>query len=173
MLFTLLLLLVIVSSVFLMLYAGVALIQDRKYFTSAPKDVQKAIQPRKERFRGAHALGWLLMGVAAVLVIGALIAAIADGIKKHYSFGRFFARFLILLEGYKIWDMLFLDDFLLTKSRFYQHYYPEVKDCESLKKPGFNRKSQMTKLLTVFPVIAAVIAGGCTLLKKLLEKGNA
>lgn len=163
------LLAVIIFGVMLMLWAGVAFIQDKKYFTSAPKDVQEAIQPREERFKGAHALGWLLMAVAAVLVIGSVIVAVADGIRKHYSFKQFFARFLTLLEGYKIWDMIFLDDFLLTKSHFYQHYFPEVEECESLKKPGFNRKEQLKKL-AVFPAVAAGLAGACVVIGRLAEK---
>ena len=39
---------------------------------------------------------------------------------------EFLIRFLILLEGYSIWDMVFLDYLLLTKSRFFQRYYPEI-----------------------------------------------
>lgn len=34
-----------IAGIMLMLYAGVALIQDKKYFTSAPKDIQAAINP--------------------------------------------------------------------------------------------------------------------------------
>ena len=49
------------AGLFIMLYAGVALIQDKRFFTSAPKEVQAAVQPRDERFPGAHALGWFLM----------------------------------------------------------------------------------------------------------------
>lgn len=88
---TFLLLLIIICGILLMLWAGVAFIQDKKYFTSAPKDVQEAIQSREERFRGAHAVGWILMAVAAILVIGSVIFAIVDGIRKDFSFGQFFS----------------------------------------------------------------------------------
>lgn len=155
---TFLLLVLIICGVFLMLWAGVAFIQDKKCFTSAPKDVQAAIQPRQERFKGAHALGWFLRVIAAVLVIGSLFWGILDGIHRGCSFGQFFLRFLILLEGYKIWDMVFLDWYLLTKSRFYQHYFPEVEGCESLQHTGFNRKSQLLKLCLFFPIFAIVLA---------------
>lgn len=151
-----------------MLWAGVAFIQDKKYFTSAPKDVQAAIETRKERFKGAHAVGWILMAVAAVLVIGSVIIAIADGIRRGFSFGQFFLRFLILLEGYKVWDMIFLDWYLLTKSHFYQHYFPEVEGCESLKHTGFNRKSQAMKLCVIFPALSLALAGICTLIGNLI-----
>lgn len=166
---TFLLLLIIICGIFLMLWAGVAFIQDKKYFTSAPKDVQEAILPHEERFRGAHILGWILMIVAALLVIGAVIFAIVDGIYEKFSFVQFLLRFFILLEGYKVWDMIFLDCFLLTKSHFYQHYFPEVEGCESLKHFGFNLKSQMIKLCIIFPILALVLSGICTLILNLIK----
>lgn len=50
--------LMIMLAYFLILYAGVALIQDKRFFSSAPKENLDAIPDRKpERFRGAHALG--------------------------------------------------------------------------------------------------------------------
>lgn len=158
-----LMLLLIVCALMLMLWAGVALIQDKRYFSSAPEDVQAAIQPREERFRGAHALGWVLMVVAGALVVGALVWAVIDGVSRGFTFWQFFLRFLILLEGYKLWDMVFLDWWLLTKSRFYQHYYPEIEGCESLERYGFNKRQQIIKLV-VFPLVALAIAGVCTLL---------
>ena len=42
MLLTLLLTLIFILSVCLLLYAAVALIQDRRFFTTAPKDIQAA-----------------------------------------------------------------------------------------------------------------------------------
>ena len=51
-----------------------------------------------------------------------LFFAFFDGVKRGWKF----VEFLILLEGYRIWDMVFLDYLLLTKSRFFQRYYPEI-----------------------------------------------
>lgn len=48
MLLTIILSVIVMAGLFLMLIAGVAFIQDKKYFTSAPKDVQNAILPREE-----------------------------------------------------------------------------------------------------------------------------
>ena len=45
---TIILSLVVMLGLFLMLIAGVAFIQDKKYFTSAPKDVQESLLPKKE-----------------------------------------------------------------------------------------------------------------------------
>lgn len=150
-----------------MLFAAVAFIQDKKFFGTAPKDVQEKVQDHEERFPGMHILGYVL-GIAAIAMIAvAVIIAVWDGIKKDYGFLQFFIRFLIMLEGYKIWDMLFLDNYLLTKSNFFQHYYPEIEGCESLKKSGrqlYNFKEQILKLLVVFPLVSLAIAELCVLI---------
>lgn len=156
-----------IAGIMLMLYAGVALIHDKKYFTSAPEDIQKAIRVHEERFKGAHALGWILMIAAGVMISGSVIYASYDGIQRDFSFTRFFIRFLIMLDGYKVWDMIFLDWFLLTKPHFYQHYYPETEGCESFKHTGFNTRSQLLKLLVIFPVISLFLAGICMLIERI------
>lgn len=42
---------------FLLLYGAVAFIQDKRFCGSALKENLAAIQNKKERFRGAHAIG--------------------------------------------------------------------------------------------------------------------
>ena len=54
MLLTVVLSLVMMASLFLMLYAAVALVQDKRLFTSAPKDIQAAVQPKAERLLFIH-----------------------------------------------------------------------------------------------------------------------
>ena len=53
--------------------------------------------------------------------------------------------------------------FLLTKSHFFQHYYPETEGCAGYHSFGFNRKEQLTRLV-LFPFVAALLAWICTLL---------
>ena len=47
---TLILALGFILAILLMLYSAVALVQDKRLFSSAPKDIVDAIQPREERF---------------------------------------------------------------------------------------------------------------------------
>lgn len=54
---TICLLLIFLFGIVLMLYSGVALIQNKKLFGSAPKDIQDAIVEHDERFKGAHLIG--------------------------------------------------------------------------------------------------------------------
>lgn len=62
---TLLLTLICIAGVFLMLFAAVAFIQDKKYFGTAPKDELERIQVHEERFPGMHILGYAL-GILAL-----------------------------------------------------------------------------------------------------------
>jgi len=62
---TLLLTLICIAGAFLMLFAAVAFIQDKKYFGTAPKDELERIQVYKKRFPGMHILGCVL-GILAI-----------------------------------------------------------------------------------------------------------
>lgn len=55
---TLLATLTLMLAYFLILYGGVAFIQDKRFFGSAPKENLDAIPDRKERFPGAHMFGY-------------------------------------------------------------------------------------------------------------------
>lgn len=147
-----------------MLFSAVAFIQDKRFFGTAPKDVQEKVMVHEERFPGMHILGYFICITAVAMIAGSVVIAAWNGVKKDYGFLQFFIRFLVMLEGYKIWDMLFLDKYLLTKSNFFQHYYPEIGECKSLKEFGFNFKEQLLKLLVIFPAVSLVIAGLCVLI---------
>ncbi len=88
MLLTLLLTLVFILSVCLLLVTAVALIQDKRFFTTAPKDIQAAAIEHPERFPGAHALGWMLAIISLVLMVGAFVYGGWDGVKNGFSFGN-------------------------------------------------------------------------------------
>ena len=145
-----------------MLYSGVALVQNKKFFTSAPKDVQEAIRKKPERFRGAHFLGYALALISVLGIIGAFLFGVIDGVKNDFTFWQFFKRLLTMLYLYKAFDMICFDWLLLTKSHFFQRYYPEIEGCESLERFGFNLKSQIIKII-IFPFITALAAWICTL----------
>ncbi len=47
----------------------------KRFFSSAPKENLAAIPDKKERFRGAHIIGWLIEGIAVLMFIGAAVLA--------------------------------------------------------------------------------------------------
>ena len=62
MLLTIFLAIVFCAAISLMLLSAVAFIQDKKFFSSAPKEAQEVIKPREtELFYGARVIGWALM----------------------------------------------------------------------------------------------------------------
>ncbi len=164
MLLTVLLAIIFCGAITLLLISAVAFVQDRKFFSSAPKEALEVFVPRdKELFYGARAMGWVLLILSVLMILGVGVIAVWDGFKSGYSFVRFFLRFVLIFTIYKAYDMIFFDWFLLCKFHFFQYYYPEVESVYNGRKYGYNIKSQLLKLLVIFPAASALAAWICTL----------
>ncbi len=164
MLLTVFLAIVFCGAITLLLISAVAFVQDKRFFSSAPKEAREVIKPRnKELFHGARAIGWVLMILSALMITGVFVVAVWDGFRNGYSFLQFFLRFVLILTIYKAYDMIFFDWFLLCRFHFFQHYYPEVESVYNGRKYGFNIKSQLLKLFVIFPAVSALAAWICTL----------
>lgn len=164
MLLTIFLAIIFCVAITLMLFSAVAFIQNEKFFSSAPKEARDVMKPReKELFYGARTIGWTLMAFAILTILGVGVIAIWDGFRNEYSFVQFFLRFTFIFTIYKVYDMICFDYFLLMKFHFFQYYYPEVESVYPLKKYGFNIKSQLLKLLIIFPAASALAAWICTM----------
>ena len=155
--------LMLFAGYFLLLYSAVGLIQDKRFFASAPKENLAVIPERKERFHGAHAIGWCIAVIALLLFAGALVLSVWDGVRNHFGFWRFFARFLIMLYATEIYDIVFFDWFLLCRSNFFPHFYPEVKGIVGPHMFGYNKKTHILHFVIYIP-ICALMAAACMLL---------
>ena len=165
MLLTVFLSIVFCAAITLMLLSAVAFIQDKKFFSSAPKEAQKVLLPREgELFYGARTIGWTLMMFSILMILGVGVISIWDGFRNNFTFWQFFMRFVIIFTVYKLYDMICFDYFLLMKFHFFQYYYPEVASVYPLKKYGYNIKSQLLKLLIIFPAASALAAWICSLI---------
>ena len=164
MLLTVFLAIVLCAAVSLMLLSAVAFVQKKEFFSSAPKEAQEAILPReKELFYGARTIGWTLMIFSILMILGTGAVSIWDGFRSGFGFWQFFTRFVLIFTIYKVYDMVCFDYFLLMKFHFFQYYFPEVGSVYPLKKYGYNIKSQLLKLLVIFPAASAIAAWVCTL----------
>ena len=164
MLLTVFLAVVFCAAITLMLLSAVAFIQDKRFFSSAPKEAQELLKPREqELFYGARTIGWTLMVFSILLILGVGILSIWDGFRSGFDFRQFFLRFVLIFTIYKLYDMICFDYYLLCKFRFFQFYYPEVKEVYRNRKYGYNLKSQLLKLLLIFPAASALAAWVCTL----------
>jgi len=164
MLLTVFLAIAFCAAITLMLLSAVVFIQDKKFFSSAPQEAQEVIRPRTEElFYGARSIGWVLMVISILTIVGVGVVSIWDGFRDGFTFTEFFTRFLIIFTVYKAYDMIFIDWFLLCKFRSFQHFYPEVESVFDGRKYGFNLKSQLLKLLVIFPAASALAAWVCTM----------
>ena len=127
MLLTLFLAIVFCAAITLMLLSAVVFIQDKRLFSSAPKEAKAVIRPRTEElFYGARIIGWTLMAFSLLMILGVGVISIWDGFRSGFTFCQFFLRFLMIFTVCKVYDMVFFDYFLLMKFKFFQHYFPET-----------------------------------------------
>ena len=131
---------IVMLAYFLVLYGAVGFIQDKRFFGSAPKENLAAIPDQKQRFRGAAFL------------------CVWDGIRNEFGFAQFFVRFLIVLCGMEIYDILFFDWVLLCHSSFFPHFYPELKGVVGPHMFGYNAKSHIRHFIIYLPASAAAAA---------------
>jgi len=167
MILTIFLSIIFCAAMTLMLFSAVAFIQNNKFLSSAPQEAREVLIPReKELFYGAHAIGWVLMAFALIMILGVGFISIWDGFRNSFSFLQFFIRFVFIFSAYKIYDMVYFDYFLLMKYHFFQYYYPEVEEVYANRKYGYNIKSQLLKLLIIFPAASALAAWICSFFVK-------
>ena len=163
MLLTIFLAIVFCAAITLMLLSAVAFIQKKELFSSAPREAREVILPReKELFVGARTIGWTLMIFSILLILGVGIVSIWDGFRSGFGFWQFFTRFILIFTIYKVYDMIFFDWFLLCRFHFFQYYCPEVAPVYNGRKYGYNLKSQLLKLLVIFPAASAIAAWICS-----------
>ena len=158
---TLFLTLLMMAGLLLLLWGAVGFVQDKRFFTSAPKEIQEAVLPKPERFKGQHILGWAMLILALAMMVGAVIFGAWDGISNGFSFGQFFVRNLIMLWGMKAFDIAVFDWCLLCHSNFFPHYFPEVKSIVGPHLFGYNWKTHLKEMLAYF-LISLLIAFICT-----------
>lgn len=107
MLLTLFLAIVFCAAITLMLISAVTLIQNEKFLSSAPKEALELLKPRNDEvFYGARAMGWVLMIISILMILGVGVVSIWDGFRSGYSFWRFFVRFVLIFTVYKAYDIL-------------------------------------------------------------------
>ena len=87
MLLTIFLAIVFCAAITLMLLSAVAFIQKKEFFSSAPKEAQAVIQPReKELFYGARIIGWTLLAISILVILGVGVISVWDGFRSGFSF---------------------------------------------------------------------------------------
>ena len=129
-----------------------------------PADVQEKLRPRAENMPMSlkRVIGWIILFLMIAGYIGLFVYAGIDGKRNGFTFLQFFLRFLVIGAVIKAFDIIALDWFLLTKSHFFQHYFPETEGCEGWKQFGYNRRQQIGECIKILAGSLAA-AAVCTL----------
>ena len=81
----------IMLAYFLVLYGGVGFIQDKRFFSSAPKENLERIPDTKERFPGVHIIGWIIEIIALLLLFCYLYSGLrGDRMDLHLYISKSF-----------------------------------------------------------------------------------
>ena len=116
-----------------------------------PEDVQESLRPRIESLPMSpkRILGWIILIVFLAGYISLFIIGGMDGKKHGFTFLRFFARFITVGAVIKAFDIICLDYLLLTKTHFFQRFFPETEGCAGWKAFGYNRKQQIRQCILI------------------------
>ena len=159
---TLILTLTMCALLFLMIWSATYFYPWTGLLRFFPKAIEEKARLHQPPFPAAPVIGWILMLLCAWGFVGVIVYGGWDGVRKGFTFGRFFVRFLVMLFGMKAFDIIALDFFLITKTQFFQHYIPETKGCAGYHSFGYNRKEQLRRIVTL-PFAALLTAWVCTL----------
>lgn len=165
MVLTILLSLMMMAGLFLLLLGGVGFVQNKKFFSSAPRQIYAVVPDTKpERFHGQHAAGWMIIVLALALMCGGVVLGAWDGVRRDFSFWQFAARFMAMLLLLKAFDIIFFDWVLLCNGgfNFFPHFYPEVKAVLGRYLFGYNKTTHIIHVILFVPGVL-LLSWICTL----------
>ncbi len=162
MMVTLVLTLIMCAVPFLMIWTAAYFYPWARLLEFFPKDIEEKAKQHRPPFPAAPAVGRIFLVLCALGFAGAIVFAGWDGMRNGFTFRQYLIRFLFMLIGVKVFDILGLDYFLITRTQFFQHYIPETKGCAGYSDFGFNRKEQIRQIIMI-PFEALLLAWICTL----------
>ena len=122
-----------------------------------PQDIREAAKAHPDPSLDRQIIGYLMTALAAAGYVGLLFFLGADGLRRSYGFWLLFGRFMLFLYGYKLFDILVQDQYIVITRKYYVKFYPETKGCKSWDDRSFNTKNQMIRLIA-FPFVCALTA---------------
>ena len=159
MLITILLTLCNIILLCLMILTATVFMPYRGLAKNFPKDVQEALKPRLDEIdkqpKAPRIFGGILIIITCLLFVGVFIWGAVEGMHHDFTYSQYLLRFLIISFGTKAFDIIVLDYFLLTKTNFFQNFFPETKGCAGWQQFGYNRKQQLGQ--SVFMLICCLL----------------
>ena len=122
-----------------------------------PQDIREAAKVHPDPPFSKQLIGYLLTALAAAGYAGLLFFLGADGIRRGYGFWLLFGRYMLFLYGYKLFDILVQDQYIVITRKYFVQFYPETRKCRSWDDRSFNTKNQVVRLIA-FPFVCAIMA---------------
>lgn len=164
MLTTVILTLLMIFAITFVILIGVGTLPAKVVMKTMPKELQEETRNHANPPIWKMIIGFTAYAVGMALAIFVVIYAGYDAIKQNMNFVETFIRYMIILFGFKLFDVVILDWWLITKTQFFQYFFPETKGSKGYKNFGFNKKEQLTQIIA-FPIVCAVIAWICMIIK--------
>ena len=95
--------------------------------------------------------------VFAIAYIGGIVLIGADALRRSCDYWQIFGRYMLFLYGYKVFDILVQDQYIVVKKKYFLRFFPETKDCKSWNDRSFNKSNQLKRLIA-FPFVCALMA---------------
>ena len=139
---TFLLTIIMMLLLWLMIWSATVTLPYKGLIKNFPKDVQERLEPRLNKLpmSGKRIVGWVALLLILAMMIGVFIWGGLDGIERGFGFWQLFVRFLIIGFGVKAFNIIGLDYFLLTKTHFFQRYFPETEGCAGWQDFGYRHE---------------------------------
>ncbi len=122
-----------------------------------PRDIQQAAKAHPDPPAGKRIIGYLITALAVAGYAGVFFFLGADGIRRGYGFWLLLGRYMLFLYGYKLFDILVQDQYIVITRKYFVKFYPETKDCRSWNDRSLNTKNQLIRL-AAFPFVCALMA---------------
>ncbi|MBR1703562.1 MAG: hypothetical protein IJ716_16725 [Lachnospiraceae bacterium] len=136
---------------FLMIWEATVTMPFSALAKNFPLDVQEKLKPRLDSMplTPKRIIGGIILVILILAWFGLFIVAGVDGKAHGFRYWDYAIRFLIIGAAVKVFDIVGLDFFLLTKTKFFQHYLPETEGCKGWKQFGYNRKQQIRQCIII------------------------
>ncbi len=108
-LITIILTLIMCLGYFILLWGAVGFVQNKKFFSSAPKEIKDAVTEKKERFKHQHVLGYIMLILAFILLLSPIGYQIYYSIKNDVYYWFIAIRIIIMLFGLELFDIVLFD----------------------------------------------------------------
>ena len=160
MIITVILTLLMIADILIVILVGVGNLPAKVVMKTMPQELKEETKDHPNPPLWRMIIGFTAYILGVLFAIGIPVYAGYEGICRGYGFWEIFLRYMIILFGFKLFDVVVLDWWLITKTQFFQHFFPETRGSKGYKRFGFNKKEQVMQIVA-FPCVCAVIAAVC------------